>query len=145
MNDVIDVKARETQPRTQPPAFPQGPEQDARARNLKAVGWVSYLLHLTVALAAVIPGFQVGVAVLIIAFVIDLVKRGDAQGTWQESHFSWRIRTVLWAGVLYVLTFPLFLLFYLPGAIAWLVISVWFLYRIVRGMVAMNAGKPING
>lgn len=145
MNDVIDVKARETQPRTQPPAFPQGPEQDARARNLKAVGWVSYLLHLTVALAAVIPGFQVGVAVLIIAFVIDLVKRGDAQGTWQESHFSWRIRTVLWAGVLYVLTFPLFLLFYLPGAIAWLVISVWFLYRIVRGMVAMNAGKPIDG
>ena len=73
MNDVIDVKARETQLRTQPPAFPQGPEQDARARNLKAVGWVSYLLHLTVALAAVIPGFQVGVAVLIIAFVIDLV------------------------------------------------------------------------
>lgn len=139
MNDVIDVKARETQPRTQPPAFPQGPEQDARARNLKAVGWVSYLLHLTVALAAVIPGFQVGVAVLIIAFVIDLVKRGDAQGTWQESHFSWRIRTVLWAAGLYLVTAPLWLLFFVPGWIAWVVISIWFLYRIVRGWMNLNA------
>ena len=144
MNDVIDVKARETQLRTQPPAFPQGPEQDARARNLKAVGWVSYLLHLTVALAAVIPGFQVGVAVLIIAFVIDLVKRGDAQGTWQESHFSWRIRSVLWATFWYVVTSPLFLLLIVPGYLAWGVVSVWFLYRIVRGMVCMNDNRPVG-
>ncbi len=144
MNDVIDVKARETQPRTQPPAFPQGPEQDARARNLKAVGWVSYLLHLTVALAAVIPGFQVGVAVLIIAFVIDLVKRGDAQGTWQESHFSWRIRSVLWATFWYVVTSPLFLLLIVPGYLAWGIVSVWFLYRIVRGMARMNDNRPVG-
>ena len=119
--------------------------KDQRAEDLKAIGWVSYLLHLIVAVGAVIPGAQPGAALLLIALVIDLVKKSDAEGTWQASHFSWRIRTVLWAGVLYVLTFPLFLLFYLPGAIAWLVISVWFLYRIVRGMVAMNAGKPING
>jgi len=118
---------------------------DERESSLKAVGHVSYLLHLIVAVGAVMPGAQASVALLIVAFVVDLVKKDSAAGTWQESHFSWRIRTVLWAGVLYVLTFPLFLLFYLPGAIAWLVISVWFLYRIVRGMVAMNAGKPIDG
>ena len=32
----------------------------------------------------------------------------------------------------------------LPGWIAWLCVSVWFLYRIVRGMVAMNKGLPME-
>ena len=106
--------------------------------SLKTVGWVSYILHLIVAVGAVVPGAQPGAVLLIVALVIDLVKKSDAEGTWMASHFSYRIRTVLWAGVLYVVTFPLFLLLYLPGAIAWAVISIWFLYRIVNGMVRMN-------
>jgi uncharacterized membrane protein len=115
-----------------------------KAEDLKTVGWVSYLLHLIVAVAAVIPGANVGVALLVIALVIDLVKKGDAAGTWQESHFSWRIRTVIWAGILYVVTIPLWLLFVIPGWIAWGIISIWFLYRIVRGMVAMNNSQAIG-
>ena len=78
------------------------------------------------------------------ALVIYLVKKPDAEGSWQASHFSWRIRSVLWAGLLYLLTMPLFLLLYLPGALAWLVISIWVLYRIVRGMVDMNASRPVG-
>jgi uncharacterized membrane protein len=115
-----------------------------KAEDLKTVGWVSYLLHLIVAVAAVVPGANVGVALLVIALVIDLVKKGDAAGTWQESHFSWRIRTVIWAGILYVVTIPLWLLFVIPGWIAWGIISIWFLYRIVRGMVAMNNSQPVG-
>ena len=118
-------------------------EPNQRADALKAIGWVSYVLHLIVALGAVLPGAQPGVALLLIALVIDLVKKSDAEGTWQASHFSWRIRTVLWAGVLYVLTAPLWLLFFVPGWIAWGLISLWFLYRIVRGMVAMNKGEAL--
>ena len=76
--------------------------------------------------------------------MIDLVKRGDAVGTWQASHFSWRIRTVLWAAFWYLITLPLFLFFLLPGMLAWLVVSVWFLYRIVKGMVRMNDSKPVG-
>jgi uncharacterized membrane protein len=91
-----------------------------------------------------LPGANVGVALLIIALVIDLVKKGDAVGTWQESHFSWRIRTVIWAGILYVVTIPLWFLFVIPGWIAWGIISIWFLYRIVRGMVAMNNSQAIG-
>ena len=116
-----------------------------KAEALKTVGWVSYLLHLIVAVAAVVPGAQVGAGLLLVALVIDLVKKSDALGTWQASHFAWRIRTVLWAGALYVLTAPLFLLLYFPGAIAWAVISLWFLYRIVKGMVRMNANQPVHG
>ncbi|MFZ3140818.1 DUF4870 family protein [Polaromonas sp.] len=112
--------------------------------GLKTWGWVSYILHLVVAVAAVLPGAQVSIALLVIALVIDLVKRGDAANTWQASHFSWRIRSVLWAGVLYLLTSWLWLLFIIPGWIAWGLISVWFLYRIVMGMVRMNAGRSME-
>ena len=125
--DVIDVQAK----------------GDEQAESLKTIGWVSYLLHLIVAVAAVVPGAQVGIGILLVALVIDLVKKGDAAGTWQASHFSWRIRSVIWAGVLYLLTAPLFLLLLVPGMIAWAVISIWFLYRIVRGMVRMNASQPM--
>ena len=127
MNDIVDVQTREQ-----------------RAQDLKAIGWVSYILHLIVAVGAVIPGAQPGAALLIIALVIDLVKKGDAEGPWQASHFSWRIRTVIWAGVLYIVTAPLWLLFFLPGWIAWGLISIWFLYRIVRGMVAMNKSQAVD-
>lgn len=111
--------------------------------GLKAWGWVSYVLHLIVAVTAVIPGAQVSIAVLLIALIIDLVKRSDAAGTWHASHFSWRLRSMIWAGILYVVTAPLWLLFLLPGWIAWCVISLWFLYRIVRGMVAMNKQEAL--
>ena len=112
--------------------------------GLRTWGWVSYVLHLIVAVAAVLPGAQVSVALLLVALVIDLVKRGDAANTWQASHFSWRIRSVVWAGVLYVLTAWLWLIFIIPGWIAWGLISLWFLYRIVKGMVRMNAGRSVE-
>jgi uncharacterized membrane protein len=112
--------------------------------SLKTWGWISYILHLVVAVGAVLPGMQASIALLLIALVVDLVKRDDAAGTWQATHFSWRIRSVLWAGVLYVLTSWLWLLLLLPGWIAWALISLWFLYRIVKGMVRMNAGRAME-
>lgn len=119
-------------------------EDSETAQSLKTVGWLSYILHLVVAVAAVVPSTQPSIALLLVALVIDLVKRGDAVGTWQASHFSWRIRTVLWAAFWYLITLPLFLVFLLPGMLAWLIVSVWFLYRIVKGMVRMNASKPVS-
>ncbi|OBY86583.1 hypothetical protein [Delftia sp. JD2] len=116
----------------------------SRIEGLKAWGWVSYLLHLVVAVAAVVPGAQPSIALLVIALIIDLVKRGDAEGSWMANHFSWRIRSVIWAGILYLVTAPLWLLFFVPGWIAWTVISIWFLYRIVRGMVAMNRNQAVD-
>ncbi|MEJ8813835.1 hypothetical protein WKW77_22305 [Variovorax ureilyticus] len=112
--------------------------------SLKTWGWVSYILHLVVAVGAVLPGAQASIGLLLIALVIDLVKRDDAAGTWQASHFSWRIRSVLWAGLLYLLTSWLWLLLFLPGWAAWALISLWFLYRIVKGMVQMNAGRSME-
>jgi uncharacterized membrane protein len=114
-----------------------------REASLRSVGQISYLLHAIVAVGAVVPSFQPSIALLIVAFVIDLVKRGDAQGSWQESHFRWRIRSVVWAFVLYVLTLPLWFLLVLPGYLAWGIISIWFLYRVVRGWSALNDRRPM--
>jgi uncharacterized membrane protein len=116
----------------------------ARAQSLRSIGIVSYVLHTIVALGALLPGLQVSVLLLVVAVVIDLVKRDEAAGTWQASHFRWRLRSVLFAGIAYVLTFPLFLLLFVPGWIAWCVISIWFLYRIVRGWTTMNANQAIQ-
>lgn len=128
MNDVIDVETIDSD----------------KAQNLRTVGWVSYVLHLIVAIGAVLPGAQASAVLLVIALVIDMVKKPEAAGTWQASHFSWRIRSVVIAGLLYLLTAPLFILLYVPGAIAWALISIWFLYRIVRGMLALNNSQAVG-
>lgn len=114
-----------------------------RERSLKATGQISYLLHTIVAVGAVLPGVQASVVLLIVAFIIDVIRRDDAVGTWQESHFRWRIRSVLWAGGLYLVTSWLWLLLFVPGWIAWGIISVWFLYRVVRGWLNLNSNTPM--
>lgn len=121
----------------------QDPATLQKLQSLNTVGTISYVMHLIVAIGAVIPGGQFGPVLLIAALVLDMVKRSDAEGTWHASHFSWRIRTVWIAGLLYLVTAPLWLLFFIPGWIAWTVISVWFLYRIVTGFMAMNKGQEM--
>ncbi len=111
--------------------------------SLRNIGHISYALHAIVAVAAVMPGAQGGILLLIAAFILDLVKRDDAAGTWQESHFRWRIRSVVFSGIAYVLTSPLWLLLLAPGWIAWGIISIWFLYRVVRGWLALNDRRPM--
>ncbi len=123
MNEVIDAGERE--------------------RSLKTIGQISYLLHTIVAVGAVLPGVQASVLLLLVAFIIDMVKKDDALGSWQESHFRWRIRSVLWAGGLYLVTSWLWLLFLVPGWIAWAIISIWFLYRVVRGWVNLSSHTPM--
>ena len=127
---------------TNDPSFDQATLQ--KLQSLNTVGTISYILHLIVAIGALIPGGQFGPVLLLAALIIDMVKRADAQGTWQASHFRWRIRTVIIAALLYAVTAPLWFLFIVPGWIAWLVISIWFLYRIVTGMVRMNKGLPME-
>ena len=58
-----------------------------KMQSLTTVGTVSYVLHLIVAIAALVPGGQVSPILLIVALIIDMVKRSDAEGTWHASHF----------------------------------------------------------
>jgi uncharacterized membrane protein len=115
-----------------------------KMQSLNTVGTISYVLHLVVAVGAMIPGGQFGPMLLIAALILDMVNRDGAAGTWHASHFRWRIRTVLIAAALYLVTFPLWLLLLVPGWMAWTAISIWFLYRIVTGFMAMNKGQEIG-
>lgn len=106
--------------------------------SLRTIGHISYALHAIVAVGAVLPGAQGSVVLLLVAVFLDLYKRGDAAGSWQQSHFRWRIRSVVFAAIAYAVTAPLWLLLIAPGWIAWGIISLWFLYRVLRGWLALN-------
>jgi uncharacterized membrane protein len=111
--------------------------------SAQTISWFSYILHLIVAVSAVIPGAQMGPALLVVALIIDWVKKGDASD-WEATHFNYRIRTVIWAALLYLVTAPLWFIFVFPGWLAWVAISIWFLYRIVLGMVRLNAQQAVS-
>lgn len=115
----------------------------ATESSLRTIGHISYAMHAIVAVGAVLPGAQGSVLLLLVAFLLDLIKRGDARGSWQESHFRWRIRSVVFAGIAYAVTAPLWLLLIAPGWVAWGVISLWFLYRVLRGWLALNDRKAM--
>jgi uncharacterized membrane protein len=115
----------------------------ATESSLRTIGHISYALHAIVAVGAVLPGAQGSVLLLLVAFLLDLVKRDAARGSWQESHFRWRIRSVLWAAGLYLVTAPLWLLLLAPGWIAWGLVSIWFLYRVVRGWTNLSRNQAM--
>lgn len=83
----------------------------------------------------------------IIAVILNYVKRSEAQGTWLESHFRWQIRT-FWFGLLWISLSVVFIVatFGIGIFVAWLPITfigLWFIYRIVRGWLALRDGRPM--
>ena len=65
------------------------------------------------------------------------------RGSWQESHFSWRIRSVLWAGGLYLVTRRSGCCCSCPAGSPGRSISIWFLYRVVRGWLNLSSNTPM--
>ena len=120
------------------------------APSLVKVAHVVYALHALSLLigvltaATIIGAFVFGVP-SIIAVVINYLKRDEARGTFLESHFRWQIRTfwfaLLWCviGTLLIVT-----LIGIPLALAvFFADSVWVIYRIVRGWLALRDRKPM--
>ena len=137
-----------------PPPTPPIPPSATVAAERDAITWthVIYGLHAfslvsgIVGAATIIGAFLVGWP-SIIAVILNYVKRGDVRGTWLESHFRWQIRT-FWFGALWVGLCALFIIVTLGIGliIAWLpllAVSVWFIYRIARGWLALRDRKPM--
>jgi uncharacterized membrane protein len=96
--------------------------------------------------ATVVGAFLVGWP-SIIAVILNYVKRSEVRGTWLESHFRWQIRT-FWFGLLWVSLCVLFIVvtFGLGLLVAWLplfVVGLWFVYRIIRGWLALRDRRPM--
>ena len=85
----------------------------------------------------------------IVAVVLSYLKRGEAQGTFLESHYRWLIRTfwfaVLWGAIAVVVTLVLVLTI-VGILVAWLpvlVVGVWLIYRVARGWLALKDKKTL--
>ena len=123
-----------------------------RASSL--VGWTQaiYLLHAVSLVIGILSAATIFGAFLIgwpsiIAVIMNYIKRGEARGTWLDSHFRWQIRT-FWFGLLWVCliwTF-VFLTLGIGLIIAWLpliIVGLWFIYRVVKGWMALSAHRPM--
>ncbi len=86
----------------------------------------------------------------IIAVIVSYIYRGDARGTWLESHFAWAIGTFWWALglaiVVALVSAPLVLLLGL-GVATWFIgmalLGVWAIYRIARGWLRLNGREAM--
>jgi uncharacterized membrane protein len=76
----------------------------------------------------------------ILAVILNYVKRGDARGTWLESHYRWQIRTFWYAFAWMLVALLLFVtLVGIPVALVMLLaLSAWLVYRVGRGWLRLR-------
>ena len=120
--------------------------------SLARLTHVIYALHAVSLLIGIVTAATIVGAFLfswpsIIAVILNYAKRSEVRGTWLESHFRWQIRT-FWFGALWVGLCVLFVIATLGIGIfiAWIplgVVGVWFIYRIVRGWLALMEHRPM--
>ena len=109
------------------------------------------LTHVAYALYAL--AFVTGITA-VAGFILALLKRDACRGTLYASHMTWLIRTFLIGLIALVAVglatlllgwIPLLgFLFLIAGGLAGAVIVVWYIYRIVKGWLALADGKAIT-
>lgn len=122
--------------------------------SLITISHVTYALHaIGLAIGAFGAASIVGSFLLgwpsIIAVIVNYVKRGEAKGTWLESHFAWQIRTfwwaMAWAAAVVLVSLPLMLV--LVGFVTWpiglFVLGVWAVYRVAKGWLRVQSRQAV--
>lgn len=104
-------------------------ERSKSLRNLVQVVYVLYALSYFAGITA------------IVGIIINYVKQEEAAGTWLESHFRWQIRT-FWFGLLWAVLGMLTAILGV-GFVILFANFVWIIYRIVKGWLNLNDGKPM--
>jgi uncharacterized membrane protein len=84
----------------------------------------------------------------LLAVIIGAFARDNVRGTWVETHYAYLLRTFLWgivwlvvASVIFTITVIGFFLLFIP----WGILTIWYLYRVVRGWLRLNDGRPAPG
>jgi uncharacterized membrane protein len=122
--------------------------------SLVTICHVTYALHaLGLAIGAFGAASVVGAFLFgwpsIIAVIVNYIKRGDARGTWLESHFTWQIRTfwfaLLWAAIIGLtgLVLAIVLIGFAIWAVGLFILGVWAIYRIARGWLRLNSKQAV--
>jgi uncharacterized membrane protein len=123
--------------------------------SLVTITHVTYGLHaIGLALGAFGAATVVGSFVFgwpsIIAVIINYVKRGEARGTWLESHFTWQIRTfwfaLLWTCLVGIVgaILAIVLIGFAIWAIGFFILGIWAIYRIASGWLALNGRRAVT-
>jgi uncharacterized membrane protein len=85
----------------------------------------------------------------IIAVIVNYIKRGDARGTWLESHFQWQITTFWIAVVISLLVgisgaiLAIVIIGFAVWAIGFFILGVWAIYRIATGWLRLRDRRAI--
>lgn len=103
---------------------------NSEVKNYVFIAYVTYALGLLILFTPVIG--------VILAFI----KRDEAQGSIYASHIDWLIKT-FWVSLIGLLLGRLTILI-LIGWLILLVTAIWFIYRVVVGLIKLNEDKPIS-
>jgi uncharacterized membrane protein len=114
---------------------PQSAASGAGSTDLASLRTLTLVIYILYALSAF-----VGITA-IVAIIVNYIKRDDTRGTLYESHFRWQIRT-FWFGLLWATLGVLTVLVGI-GFIVLAANSIWLIYRVVRGFLNWNDGKPM--
>lgn len=127
-----------------PHASPFAPPSLVRLTHvIYALHALSVVIGIT-STVTIIGAFLFGVPSLV-AVVLNYVERSKARGTYLESHFSWQIRTFWSCALLSIVGILLFVtLVGIPLALVLFAgLTLWVVYRIIRGWLALKDGRPV--
>ena len=82
-----------------------------------------------------------GSLTLFAGVIINYVRMEDVRGSWIESHFRWQTRT-FWYSLVWMVIGGVTVIFLIGWAIL-LAISIWMIYRIVKGWVYLSENRPM--
>lgn len=94
---------------------------------------IAYVLH-------VIAPFTAWTAA-IVGVIIDHIKIGETHNEFIRSHHRWLIHTFWWGALWLAISTVLVLL--LVGYLLYVVVAVWWLYRVVRGGLSFIEKRPM--
>jgi uncharacterized membrane protein len=106
---------------------------ESKTQNDRTVMHVLYGLH-TVAWASM-------GSLAVIALIVNYIKRADELDALYATHHNYMIATFWWTLLWLLVTSPLWLLFFFPGAIAWTIVGLWYLYRCIRGWLRFSDNR----
>lgn len=82
-----------------------------------------------------------GGALAVVAMIVNYIKRADETDPLYRAHHDYLLRSFWWTALWLLLSSPLFLLFFIPGWLAWIAVSLWYLYRCIRGWLCFVDSK----
>lgn len=122
--------------------------------SIRDLGGETRVLHVVYLLHALAP-FTVWL-LAVVAVVIGFIKRDDVRGTHLESHYVWLGGAFWWAllwiamawiafWVITLVTLGIGAIFmWLVPTIAYVVLFVWYLYRVIRGWLRLSDNLPVE-